>query len=199
MDVYSFIKVIPGFWIMPTELWHCSSLSHIQAKFPFSKVSAACTNTERIGGSSACKTHSRVLYHVGKPYDIKSNSILFHQLWLLEQLTYWVSLQQKILTPWNDTNPKNICSEIQPNLPCSLGHTSSQWWKFLRTEIFPVEFLWNEFNFAEAYRKFLHKSSILNAVDCMPSRKLRIHVLFPQPQGFCRYHSNQMLKVGVKW
>ena len=135
MNVYSFIKIIPGFWTMPTETWHSSSLLHIQAKFPLSKVSTVCTNIKCISGNATCKKHHRALHHTVKPYDSKSNSILVHQLWLLKQLTYWVSWQHEILTPWNYTNAKNICSEIKLNLPCSLGHTNSQLLKLFRTEI----------------------------------------------------------------
>lgn len=92
------------FWIMPPIIWHSSSLLHIQGKFTFSKVSVVCTKS--ISGCSTCKAHSKELHHTAKPYDIQSNTTLFHQLWLLQQLTNWASLQNYILTPWNDTNTR---------------------------------------------------------------------------------------------
>lgn len=75
MNVYSFIKVRPGFWIMPPEIQHSSSLLHTKAEFPFAaKVSAVCTDVKSISGGSTCKTeratsHSKTLW-----YKIQLNS-----------------------------------------------------------------------------------------------------------------------------
>lgn len=105
--------------------------------------------------------------------DVKSNTILFHQLWLLQQLNYWISLQHEILTPWNQTNAKNLCIEIQLNLPHSLVLLTHDDKSYLEQEFS----LWSscEINLIlqKLTEKFHQKSSVLNVITSMPPKKLR--------------------------